>query len=185
MRFISTYAKTPVCSSAGVCLAYGETCWFSGGFSAEFTLGNPFLQGRLQVKYLHWCVWHPNRDKKQTKKNELQVIQRVRRSALRAVWTSSWLFRERESDGGTAKPPWAASSSADVTFLRTWTSGDGRTETYKTWAGRSRPVGGGQAVVKTNGHSLWTTYGWGWDGGWGEKRDPEDTNGQRAPRGLG
>lgn len=40
---LSTYAKTPVCSSAGVCPACGETCWISGGSSAEFTLGNPFL----------------------------------------------------------------------------------------------------------------------------------------------
>lgn len=72
---------------------------------------------------------------------------------------------------GYGEAPCAASSSADVTFLRTWTSGAGRTETYKTWAGRSRPVGGGQAIIKTNGHSLWTTYG----RGGGKKRETPKT----------
>lgn len=69
MRFISTYAKTPVCSSAGVCLACGETCSFSGGSSDEFTLGNPFLKGRVQMEYLHWCVWHPNKRRGKQKMN--------------------------------------------------------------------------------------------------------------------
>lgn len=79
-------------------------------------------------------------------------------------------FSQIESDGGHDEAPWAASSSADVTFLRTWTSGDGRTETYTTWAGRSWPVGGGTSHNKNQWTMimdyLWKKVGEGWGGPW-------------------
>lgn len=65
----------------------------------------------------------------------------------------AFLKREREMKKWQ-KPPWAASSSADVTSLRTWTSGDGWTQTYKTWAGQRQRGGGGNGNNKTNGQSL-------------------------------
>lgn len=57
-------------------------------------------------------------------------------------------------------PAWAASSSADVTFLRTWTSEDGLWDWARENRGRAKSEHreGGQAIIKTNGQSLWTTY---------------------------
>lgn len=50
-----TYAKNPVCLSAGVCLACGETWWLAAAFSSVH-IGRAGLAGRLQRKYLHQCL---------------------------------------------------------------------------------------------------------------------------------
>lgn len=113
---------------------------------------------------------HTSKERSKTNRNEVRLMQTVRRSALRTVRTSSWLFRQKSVMGGNDGAPWAASSSADVTFLRTWTSGDGRTETYTTWAGQRWPVGGGTSHNKDQWtlimDYLWKEVGEGWGGPW-------------------
>lgn len=181
---MSTYAKTPVCSSAGVCPACGETCWFSGGFSDEFTLGNPFLRGKLQMKYLHWCVWHPTREGKKEEEEEAAGCWSytgwgvVRCGLCGAL--HDFFCKERVMGVWWSPLRCKFKCGRDVPAnlnVRRWTNWDIQN------MGRAKPASGRGTGHNKNQWTLIMDYLW--KRRRKKKGDPEDTNGRRGSRGPG